>query len=104
MSNATLIVNEIFHQGDRRFSDASRGRQCAFTSLLALLLTEGDAMYLKTFQEQTIPDTETISLRYLPDGVRQSAIDIHDIPETISIIIIIKGRNVFYWWGWAGVF
>ena len=72
MSNATSIVNGRIHQGDRRFSDVSGGRQCAFTSVSALLcakscdvlqwmsngrpthsvdqlLTEGDAMYLKTF-------------------------------------------------------
>ena len=30
------------------------------------LLTEGDATYLRAFQEQTIPDTGTISLTYLP--------------------------------------
>ena len=76
MSNATLIVNGSIHQGDRRFSDVFRGRQCAFMSLSALLyaiscdvsewtahavhqlLSEGDAMYLKAFQEQTIPDTD----------------------------------------------
>ena len=36
MSNGTLIVNGV-HQCDRRFSDVSRGRQCAFKSLSALL-------------------------------------------------------------------
>ena len=82
MPNATLIVNGSIHQGDRLFSDVSRGRQYALMSLSALLcansydvsqwtahtvhspLTEGDAVYLKAFQEQTIPDTETISLSY----------------------------------------
>ena len=53
-----LIVNGSILQGDRRFSDVSRGTQCAFMSLSALLcanscdvaltvdqlLTEGDAM------------------------------------------------------------
>ena len=92
MSNATLIVNGSIHQGDRRFSDVSRGRQCAFMSLSALLcanssdvsqwtahtvnkvLTAEDDMYLKAFQEKTIPDTETISLAYLPDRIRWAAI------------------------------
>ena len=37
MSNATSIVNGSIHQGDRRFSDVSGGRQCAFTSVSALL-------------------------------------------------------------------
>ena len=37
MSNADLIVSGSTHQADRRFSDVSRGRQCAFTSLSTLL-------------------------------------------------------------------
>ena len=37
LSNADLIVSGSIHQADRRFSDVSRGRQCAFTSLLTLL-------------------------------------------------------------------
>ena len=37
MSNATSIVNGSVHQGDRHFSDVSGGRQCAFTSVSALL-------------------------------------------------------------------
>ena len=52
------------------------------------LLTEEDAMSLKAFQEQTIPYTETISLTYLPDGVRLSAVitldpNIPDRPVTL---------------------
>ena len=37
ISDATSIVNGSIHQCDRRFCDVSRGRQCAFTSLPALL-------------------------------------------------------------------
>ena len=37
MSKANLIVGGNIHQADRRFSDVSRGRQCAFMSLSALL-------------------------------------------------------------------
>ena len=29
----------------------------------------GDAMYMKAFDDDTIPDTETLSLPYLPDRV-----------------------------------
>ena len=82
MSNTDLIANGSIRQGDDRFSDVSRGRQCAFMSLSALLcanscpvsrwttqavdriLVEGDSMYVKAFEEQTIPDTETLSLFY----------------------------------------
>ena len=37
LSNADLIVSGSINQADRRFSDVSRGKQCAFTSLLTLL-------------------------------------------------------------------
>lgn len=37
MPNATLIVNGSIHQGVSRFSAISKGRQCAFMSLSALL-------------------------------------------------------------------
>ena len=33
------------------------------------ILIEGDAMYVKTFDYDTIPDAETLSLTYLPDRV-----------------------------------
>ena len=84
MSNTTFFARGSIHQGNDRFSNVSRGRQCAFMSLSALLcanscdiltwtsdtidgiVIEGDAMYLKAFKERSIPDTETISLNYLP--------------------------------------
>ena len=87
MSNADLIVSGSIHQADRRFCDISRGRQCAFMSLSALLhanscrvsqwmadtvdeiLIEGDAMYVKGIDGDTIPDTETLPLTYLPDQI-----------------------------------
>ena len=34
------------------------------------ILTEGDVMYVKVFDDGTIPDTETLSLTHLPDRVR----------------------------------
>ena len=78
MLNSTFFARGSIRQGDNRFSDVSRGRQCAFMSLSALLcansndiltwttetidgiLIEGDVMYL------------TISLNYLPDRVLSS--------------------------------
>ena len=83
MLNSTLFARGSIHQGDNRLSDICRGRQCAFMSFSALLcanscvtwttetidgiLIEGDAMYLKSFEERSIPDEETMSLNYLPD-------------------------------------
>ena len=91
MSNADLFVTGSIHQGHELFSDISRGRQCSFMSFSALLcaqslpiehwiaatvdqiLVEGDAMYLDALERQTIPDTETLSLTFLPDIARWSS-------------------------------
>jgi len=87
MSFCEIFARGSIHQGNSRFSDVSRGRQCAFMSLSALLwansspvltwksqtvdeiLIEGDTLYLKAFEDSSIPDEETISLDYLPDHV-----------------------------------
>ena len=89
MSDTDLTVSGSTHQADCHLSDVSRGRQCAFMSLSAMLLKranschvsqwtadtvneiliEGDAMYVKAFDDDTIPDIETLSLTYLPDRV-----------------------------------
>ena len=92
MFNSDLYVRGSIHQGNNRFGDVSRGRQCAFMSLSALLwanscdistwnsqtidqvLIEGDALYLTSFENYCIPDEETISLNYLPDRVNFPAI------------------------------
>ena len=37
MLNSTLFARGSIHQSDNRFSDISRGRQCAFMSFSALL-------------------------------------------------------------------
>ena len=92
MLNSTFFARGSIHQGNNRFSDICRGRQCAFMSLSALLcanssdiitwstdaidrvLIEGDDMYLKAFEDLSIPDEETISLNYLPDRVLCSII------------------------------
>ena len=34
------------------------------------ILIKGDAMYMKAFDDDTIPDTETLLLAYLPDQVQ----------------------------------
>ena len=83
MSYANLIVIGSVHQGVRRFSNVSRGRQCTFMSLSALFICAngcrvsqwpaetvdqiliGDAMYLKVLETKP----ETFSLTYLPDQV-----------------------------------
>ena len=47
MSDADLTASGSTHQPDRRLSDLSRGRQCAFMSLSAMLLKR--AMSLQLF-------------------------------------------------------
>ena len=90
MQNSLLYVSGSIHQGHELFSDISRGRQCSFMSFSALLyaqvnpieqwrrftvdqiLIQGDSMYLNALQRGHIPDTETISLNYLPNRARSS--------------------------------
>ena len=36
------------------------------SDIIDRILIEGDAMYLKAFEERSIPDEETLSLNYLP--------------------------------------
>ena len=80
MSNADLIVSGSTHQADRRFSDVSRERQRAFTSLSTLLIcanscrasqwTAGHSRWDTDRRRYHVcPDTETLSLTYLPDWV-----------------------------------
>ena len=81
MFNPILFTRGSIHQGDCRFSDISRGRQCALlcanlcdistwtTETVDRVLVEGDSRFLKAFEEGSIPDAETISLNYLPDRV-----------------------------------
>ena len=85
MSDADLTVSGSTHQADHCLSNISRGRQCAFIVMLLKhansccvlqwmantvdeILIE-DAMYVKAFDDDTIPDTETLSLMYLSDRV-----------------------------------
>ena len=88
--NAVLSIAGSSHQGYERFSEISRGRQCSFTSFSALLcaqsfpvrhwdtatvdqiLIEGDRMYLNALESQSIPDTDTLSLIYLPNQARST--------------------------------
>ena len=84
MSHTDLTVySGSTHQADRRLSDVS---QCAFTAMLLNVQTPamfrngrptqsmseiliGDSMCVKVFDDDTIPDTETLSLTYLPGRV-----------------------------------
>jgi hypothetical protein len=44
--------------------------------MIDYILIQGDSMYLTAYEEHTIPDTETISLTYLPDLARWFPLDI----------------------------
>ena len=86
MSNTILSVAGSRHQGHERFSEISRGRQRSFMSFSALLFTQlfasmGDfvskeigSMYLDALERQSIPDTEILSLTYLPDRARWTVV------------------------------
>ena len=81
MLNAVLSIAGSSHQGQERFREISRGRQCSFMGFSALLcaqsfpvqhwdtatvdqiLIEGDRIYLKALESQRIPDTDTSMIR-----------------------------------------
>ena len=90
MLNAILSIAGSSHQGHELFSEISRVRQCSFMSFSALLcaqsfpvqhwdtstvdqiLIEGDRMYLNALERQRIPDTDMLSLIYLPIQARST--------------------------------
>jgi len=90
MLNAILSIAGSSHQGHECFSEISRGRQCSFMNFSALLcaqsfpvqhrdtatvdqiLIERDRMYLNALESQRIPDTDTLSLIYLPNQARST--------------------------------
>ena len=86
MSNISLFACGSIHQGHERFSNVSRGKQCAFMSLSALssgrvfpvqqwtsktvdnILLKGDRTYLNALihVDGDIPDEESMSVNNLP--------------------------------------
>ena len=104
MLNAILSIAGSSHQGHERFSEISRGRQCSFMSFSGLLcaqsfpvrhwdtatvdriLIEGDRMYLNALESQNIPDTDSLSLIYLPNQaystVQSPAIEVTEQNES----------------------
>ena len=80
----SLLSRGSIHQGHERFSGDSRGKQCSFMSLSALLtaqaisvdkldstiidhvLVEGEKMYLNAYNNGLIPREELLSLNNLP--------------------------------------
>ncbi|KAJ7376788.1 hypothetical protein OS493_032522 [Desmophyllum pertusum] len=78
-------VRGSIHQGHEAFNEHSRGRQCAFMSLSALvfnqsadsvdlwtqtniddILHHGDRMYLHALSNEMVPDTDNLSINELP--------------------------------------
>ena len=87
MSKSNLFLAGSIHQDSERFSDISCRRQCSFMSFSVLLfahtllvkqwtacnvdhiLAQEERFYLPAFESRSIPDTETLSLDYLPCAV-----------------------------------
>ena len=99
MLNSTFFARGSIHQGNNRFSDVSRGRHCYVpwtTEAIDGILIEGNVMYLKAFEERSIPDEETISLNYLPDRVLSSTIStaIETEPKHNQTIDLCQQPNI----------
>lgn len=78
-------IRGSIHRGHEAFSEHSRGRQCAFMSLAALLfnrsnsvdlwtqtniddiLCHGDRMYLHALTNKMVPDANSLSIEELPE-------------------------------------
>ena len=78
-------IRGSIHQGHEAFSEHSRGRQCAFMSLAALLfnrsnsvdlwtqtniddiLCHGDRMYLHALTSEMVPDANSLLIEELPE-------------------------------------
>ena len=104
-NNIILIVMSLFvcgsiHQGHHRFSSQSRGKQCSFMSLSALLtaqvipvfewnsttvdsvLLQGDNMYMNAFENDLIPREDFLSLNHLPTVVHLPIVIVVEPVET----------------------
>lgn len=86
-----LFACGSIHQGNERFSSESRGRQCSYISLSALLVDQtipvfewnsptidsilllGDRMYLHALGNGLIPNAESLSVDNLPTVVRSNS-------------------------------
>ena len=55
------------------------------------ILTEGDVMYVKAFDDGTIPDTETLSLTHLPDRVRWPTVTVD--PAKLNQLPTVRPAN-----------
>ena len=55
------------------------------------ILTEGDVMYVKDFDDGTIPDTETLSLTHLPDRVRWPTVTVG--PAKLNQLLTARQAN-----------
>ena len=97
MSNLNLFVAGSIHEGSERFSGISRRRQCSFMSFSALLYahtvpvvqwtaSDVDRLYLNAFESRSIPDTEPLSLDYLPRALDANTMQIYTTQTNDSLI------------------
>ena len=91
----SLLSRESIHQGHEGFSGQSRGKQCTFMSLSALLtaqtisviewnsttidnvLVQGDNMYLNAFSNDLIPREGFLSLNNLRTVICCRWLEVH---------------------------
>ena len=110
MSNAHFNGNESIHQTHCRFSDVSRENDVIlWVFQLCYVQTQivfrnsrrlkqvliGDDMYLKDFDDQTILDTETLSLTYLHDQVLWFEMTAETTTPNQNALIRKKLENLF---------
>ena len=106
----TSIRGSIY-QGHEAFSEHSRGRQCAFMSLAALLfnrsksvdlwtqtnvddiLRHGDRMYSHALTNKMVPDANSLSIEELPE-VATSQNNVEYISHTSSYLLMLYSKSI----------
>ena len=114
----SLLSRGSIHQGHERFSGDSRGKQCSFMRLSALLtaqaisvdkldstiidhvLVEGEKMYLNAYNNGLIPREELLSLNNLPTVVSLSietnisSVEAQNINNLPVVVEPVEAQNI----------
>ena len=94
-----FFLSSDIHQGDELFSVQSRGKQCAFMSLSAILTAQNIPLidWSKTTFNNVLLQGDTMHLKALDHGLivldpRIEFLSIDDLPTVVSISC---GKNMF---------
>ena len=94
-----FFLSSDIHQGDELFSLQSRGKQCAFMSLSAILTAQNIPLidWSKTTFNNVLLQGDTMHLRALDHGliVLDPRIEFLSIDNLPTVVSISCGKNMF---------